>query len=133
MTLVKPVVLVAGTGSSYMRDFLNVYRHRRDISENPNYNLLTERYDFDAWYLHDDYNAVTEHAASEMKLQYSSELGLDRSPKEMLKLANDMSWSLAHYLKNVPDKDQDSIDMIRAVIPWLRFWGRAGHGFVAEH
>ncbi len=90
-------------------------------------------YDFDAWYLHDDYNAVTEHAASEMKLQYSSELGLDRSPKEMLKLANDMSWSLAHYLKNVPDKDQDSIDMIRAVIPWLRFWGRAGHGFVAEH
>ncbi len=90
-------------------------------------------YDFDAWYLHDDYNAVTEHAASEMKLQYSSELGLDRSPKEMLDLANDLSWSLAHYLKNVPDKDQDSIDMIRAVIPWLRFWGRAGHGFVSEH
>ena len=90
-------------------------------------------YDFDAWYLHDDYNAVAAHAAFEMKLQYSSELGLDRSPKEMLDLANDMSWSLADYLKNVPDKDQHSIDMIRAVIPWLRFWGRAGHGFVADH
>lgn len=88
-------------------------------------------YDFDAMALDDEHNAVSAHAAFEMKLQYTSELGLDRSSKEMLKLANDISWSLAHYLKNEPDKDQESIDVARAVIPWLRFWGRAGHGFVA--
>ncbi len=90
-------------------------------------------YDFDASVLDDEHNAVTAHAAFEMKLQYSSELGLDRSPKEMLSLANDISWSLAHYLKSEPDKDQDSIDIARAVIPWLRFWGRAGHGFVSQY
>lgn len=90
-------------------------------------------YSLDAWYLHDDYNAVAAHAAFELKLQYSSELGLDRSPQEMLDLANDMSWSLAHYLKNVSDRDQDSIDMIRAAIRWLLFWGRAGHGFITDH
>ncbi len=90
-------------------------------------------YDFDATVLDDEYNAVSAHASFEMKLQYTSELGLDRSPKEMLKLANDISWSLAHYLKNEPDKDQNSIDIAREVIPWLRFWGRAGHGFVVDY
>ena len=90
-------------------------------------------YDFDASVLDEARNAVSAHALDEMNLEYCQELGLDRSPEEMLALANDVSWSLAHYLKHEDDKDQHGIDVARALISWLRFWGRAGHGFVSEH
>ena len=64
---------------------------------------------------------------------FTDELYLDREPPEMLELADDLSRALGHYLKNGDDKDQDSIDAVRAAIPWLRFWARAGHGFVADY
>ncbi len=90
-------------------------------------------YDFCGDELRDDLNAVTAHAAYVMKMEFTDELYLDREPPEMLALAKDLSRALGHYLKNEDDKDQDSIDIVRAVIPWLRFWGRAGHGFVADY
>ncbi len=90
-------------------------------------------YDFRGNELRDDLNAVTAHAAYVMKMEFPDELYLDREPAEMLELADDLERALGHYLKNQDDKDQDSIDMVRAAIPWLRFWGRAGHGFVSDY
>ncbi len=90
-------------------------------------------YDFRGMALRDDINAVTAHAAYVMKMEFTDELYLDREPPEMLELADDLSRALGHYLKNEDDKDQDSIDAIRAAIPWLRFWARAGHGFVSDY
>lgn len=90
-------------------------------------------YDFRAQLLFDDDNAVSAHASRELDLLLGVEIGLDRTPEEMLSLADDFERALDHYLKNAPDQDEDSIDVVRAVIPWLRFWGRNGHGFVVDY
>ncbi len=90
-------------------------------------------YDFRGNELRDEFNAVTAHAAYVMKMEFTDELYLDRDPAEMLALASDFSRALGHYLKSDEDKDQGSIDVGRAAISWLRFWGRAGHGFVADY
>ena len=92
-----------------------------------------ECYDFRGNELLDDRNAVTAHAGCVMKMYFPDELYLDREPAEMLELADDLARALGHYLENEDDKDQDSIDVVRAAISWLRFWGRAGHGFVADY
>lgn len=90
-------------------------------------------YDFRANELFDDHNDIAVHAARELDLLLGVEIGLDRTPEEMLTLADDFERALDHYLKNASDQDEFSIDIVRAVIPWLRFWGREGHGFVVDY
>ena len=90
-------------------------------------------YDFRANELFDDHNDIAVHAARELDLLLGVEIGLDRTPEEMLTLADDFERALDHYLRNASDQDEDSIDIVRAVIPWLRFWGRNGHGFVVDY
>ena len=90
-------------------------------------------YDFRAKLLFDDDNDVSAYASRELDLLLGVEIGLDRTPEEMLTLADDFERALDHYLKHAPDQDEDSIDIVRAVIPWLRFWGRNGHGFVVDY
>lgn len=95
--------------------------------------LLGSCYDFRGAALDYDRNAVTGHAAYVMKADFPDELYLDREPAEVLELADDLSRALDHYLEHGDDKDEDSIDMVQAAISWLCFWGRAGHGFVADY
>ena len=44
-----PASFAGGSPQAWFSAFVEVYRYRQDIAENPNYNILTERYDFDVY------------------------------------------------------------------------------------
>jgi len=98
-------------------------------------------YDFRANELRENINLFSSFAFSELREFWPMEVGNDQSPEGMLKLADDIERSLKAFReagrdKAGEDEDQDDIDfcieIAEAAIPWLRFWARHGHSFVAD-
>ena len=85
----SPEGLAIEPGSSWQDDFLSVFRHYREISENPNYNLLTERYDF---------NVHLPAEEREKSVEFHKSL---RSLEEASTFADGFAHhSLLYYLRN---------------------------------
>lgn len=93
-------------------------------------------YDFRPHELMEDYNAVGAYASKERREHWPDFLANDRNPEEMLELADEIEVSLNAFRaagrdKAGEDEDQEdldfSIEIVEAVIPWLRFWATHGH------
>ena len=98
-------------------------------------------YDFRANELREETNVVSEFAGNELREFWPIEIANDQTPDDMLKLADDIERSLAAFREAGRDRagedgDQeeidDSIEIVEAAIPWLRFWARHGHSITAD-
>lgn len=89
-------------------------------------------YDFRGNALRKDTNDVTLYAGEVLKMDWTDLIYLDKTPEEMLELADDLEKALSDYRGSDREQDEESIEAVEAAIPWLRFWGAKGHSIVAD-